>query len=985
MSFIKCGYRLGEIRQQIIQQTLSQTLKLGPAEQQAITELASLLQLDTTKKTTEFLVDFRHTCANIKMPIIHTLFTVRRGWLRDLLNYLQPEKTKAIRIKEIIKEIINQLTGANKAKDNSRFFHDDSRQALCNKINMVIAELLTRAYPDAQDKRFIDDTQDLNALTNLNENLGVVANPAPMNNIQDYANDDIQIWREYAKTQPDYAILSFNNQNSNNINLHEKVFRHIKNDLLAHLDLPSDTHIFTAKDKLNPVVGQKIKLQQSPPKSQRSNNQGRKRNSCQAYAPEEVLLPGENAAESNRRRYSKASGQIFSAAQITDPICKNGKPLKGMTEECHVNYTTNNSMFSGKLFNGLPFGQGTLTLANNDKIRGNFNLGAQQKPMQIVYQYSNHNENNDFRQRYEGAADAHGQPLGQGKITVAQPDNIKHITATFNEFGTIDFTQELSIHYTDGRIFSGYGNVEHQPRDEQPKGVYPVSGRLILANGDHIKCQFRHGQPDIEQPMEITYAYAEAYAHYSGFCDQNLQPCGEGVFTLNPNSQLAQDLHIQVIHCLSKDGRPDFAQEMSITYDDNAAYPLYAGKCNDDFTPVDGTQVLTTHNGNRITCQFKAGQLDTNQEVEIKYMAANQDGMPADLDDDMAGNIYRGYCQADFTPVDGTALLINSRNEPITCNFKAGQPDFTQEVLIKYTDGSSYDGYCNAKFKPTKQGKFTLAPDSTLAREHKIQTISCSINHDGNYEFTQEIRLTYTATTPYKSYQGKCKNNFNPADGIATLLRQNGDKISCHFKDGNIDITQKVIINYAAGLRYLTYTGLWQGPGELTFTANDAIDSIKCIYINGAPDFSQAMTITYTVGVIYHGLCNADFQPHGNGNKFDNIFFHDAYEASLKNNPKHKPPKEWKNGEEVISPQSPFAQRPEDNPKSNSKSLFSATLNNLFQKKLQENKISSTTTINELIEREEEKFSQDIPHIITTSQKAKQKKATKNTFKFLTL
>ena len=260
-------YQIRRSRNNIATSILSDTA--GFNEQQ-LNGLSNLLKINTSLPNADFLREFRQLKTD--HPIINYLCQPNTGglfWRKGISYFFKTETQRA----ERYKTIVHQLKQGATTEHISYFGNNrQNKNSVCNKIETIKNEYLTKSYPNENNDNFKKDNRTYLELCNFQNNVDykkpIQVLPATIQNLDSTSKD---IFTEFVKINPQYSsITSENESSSSEINVENKKFIDLKKELCANLQInnKSSVTIFQNNGTINAEVGEAIKQQQQQQQQQ---------------------------------------------------------------------------------------------------------------------------------------------------------------------------------------------------------------------------------------------------------------------------------------------------------------------------------------------------------------------------------------------------------------------------------------------------------------------------------------------------------------------------------------------------------------------------------------------------------------------------------------------------------------------------------------------------------------------------------------------
>ena len=216
--------------------------------------LEALLKFDTDLPNTEFLTRFR--ALKNDCQLIRDLCQHRDGFLNGLAYNLRLPSYKADRFKNIL----NQLKTGKGSDDISYFTHATTKYSICQKVEALKNEYLTKCYGPDQENEMWRDERNFTELDGFNKNLDFKSYRT-MDNVSNKSDNDPEIWNQFVTVEhPEYGCITPDNQNNSSlININGRAIKELKKEIMQSFRLPEDQDLFNENGDLNPSVGIAIK------------------------------------------------------------------------------------------------------------------------------------------------------------------------------------------------------------------------------------------------------------------------------------------------------------------------------------------------------------------------------------------------------------------------------------------------------------------------------------------------------------------------------------------------------------------------------------------------------------------------------------------------------------------------------------------------------------------------------------------------------
>ena len=236
--------------------------------------LSALLQINTDLPNDEFLTQFR--AFKVQYHIINDLCQPDTGglfWRKGISYFFKTDTQRAERYKTIVRQLKQgETTG------NISYFGDNhqNKNSVCNKIETIKNEYLTKSYPNENNDNFKKDNRTYLELCNFQNNVDykkpIQVLPATIQNLDSSSKD---IFTEFVKINPQYSsITSENESSSNEINVEKIKIIDLKKGLCANLQINNNASSVTIfldngnNGTITPAVGEAIKQQQQQQQQQ---------------------------------------------------------------------------------------------------------------------------------------------------------------------------------------------------------------------------------------------------------------------------------------------------------------------------------------------------------------------------------------------------------------------------------------------------------------------------------------------------------------------------------------------------------------------------------------------------------------------------------------------------------------------------------------------------------------------------------------------
>lgn len=202
------------------------------------------------KKHPNFLIEFRKL--RDECPLIKQLTAPKN----QFLYWFKTENSRTERYKNIIKQLKTELID----QPNS-LFHDN-QISFCAKVEQAKKEFLTKSYDDNDSHILQHDQNMYYQLNNFNQNCKYKAKI-----IINHQKSIEALWNKWIALKPQYAILNYNNENSEQIkNVEGKTCKSLKeklgisDELFNEKNELSNAAIIKIQQKLEPTNLNNIKL-----------------------------------------------------------------------------------------------------------------------------------------------------------------------------------------------------------------------------------------------------------------------------------------------------------------------------------------------------------------------------------------------------------------------------------------------------------------------------------------------------------------------------------------------------------------------------------------------------------------------------------------------------------------------------------------------------------------------------------------------------
>ena len=244
-----------------------------------VNALTELLKIDTKQSNADFLIQFREL--KNTHPFVNDLCQ-RRGFLGSITYAFRWDDYRAERYKAIIdqlkKAIIDQLKQCSYIDQdhNNKISYFGTaanlKKSVCEKVEEIKNGYLAKTYTSTEDQSYKKDKKVFEELKNFNENVGFKPSKAISTDIQTKDDNDMFIWNEFVKANPEYSSLSPNNQDNVEFNINGTSVQDLKQEVLKKLNLPENTKLFTEEGNLDESVGKAIKQLQAVTKIQAASS-----------------------------------------------------------------------------------------------------------------------------------------------------------------------------------------------------------------------------------------------------------------------------------------------------------------------------------------------------------------------------------------------------------------------------------------------------------------------------------------------------------------------------------------------------------------------------------------------------------------------------------------------------------------------------------------------------------------------------------------